>query len=140
MAKDRVGRRTSRSSPVNNQKLDEERLQGIEDEWLAERIRGESESTQRLLDDDYQGSTSSGAPQTKADFVNAVNSARRDFENYLHTERNIKIHGDTAISTGVATLRASDRLHSFRYLRVFLRKHGEWRLIASQSTPFQIPT
>jgi hypothetical protein len=129
---------TARTASATNRALMEERLQRIEDDWMAARIQGEAESTQILLDENYQGSTSAGIPQTKADFLNAVRSSRLVFKDFVHTERIMKIHGNTAISTGVATLSSPGKQHSFRYLRVFLKRRNDWCLIASQSTPLRI--
>ena len=129
MAKVRVRKKTDEE----DQELNSNLLSSMEDEWMAARLRGDTESTERLLDDSYQGATSDGQPQTKADFVRAVESSRV-FTDSGHTERKIRVHGNVAVSTGLATLRSPDRELSFRYLRVFRKRGGEWRLIASQST------
>jgi hypothetical protein len=109
-------------------------LSRIEDDWMAARVRGETESTERLLDDTYQGSTSDGVPQSKEDFVQSVASSRRTFTTGEHTERSIRVYKDVAVSMGIATLRSPDCQNSFRYLRVFRKSRDEWHLIASQST------
>jgi hypothetical protein len=113
-------------------------LSRVEDEWLAARLRGETESTERLLDDAYQGATSDGLPQTKADFVRAIETSGTAATDSNQTERSIRVYGTVAVSSGVATLRSPDRANSFRYLRVFRKSGGEWRLIASQSTRLRV--
>jgi hypothetical protein len=107
----------------------------LEDAWLADRLSGNSESTMSLLDDEYQGATSVGVPQTKADFVASIQSGSGGLARHVHSERTIKFHGGVAISTGTATLQFDAGEHTFRYLRVYGKIGGEWRLIASQSTP-----
>lgn len=97
-----------------------------------------TDSTQRLLDDAYQGTTSDGVPQTKMDFVHTLElTAPIAAMATEHVERSIRLYNDIAISTGCAILRSSRRQHSFRYLRVYHQQAGEWRLIASQSTRLQ---
>jgi hypothetical protein len=112
-------------------------LRQIEDEWLGARLRGEIEATQRLLDDSYEGTTSSGVVQTKTEFIKSLQLSRMLFTDAEHTVRNIRVHGNLAISTGTATLRSADRENTFRYIRVFLKNGGEWHLIASQATGLQ---
>jgi hypothetical protein len=111
-------------------------LSRIEDLWLAERIRGEAESTELLLDESYLGSTSDALPQTKADFLRFVRSSPSTYTGGEHAERDIRFYGDVAVSTGTVTLTSADRESRFRYLRVYRKVDGEWRLVASQSTRF----
>ncbi len=105
----------------------------IEDNWMAERLRGESDTTERLLADNFQGGTSDGLMQSKADFLQFVRDGRGIHESAHHVHRRIELLGQTAISTGVVALKSANREHRFRYLRVFVNDDNEWRLIASQS-------
>ena len=139
MARVRSRKQGGEKISEEDQELDRALLSKIEDEWLTARIRGDAESTQRLLDDTYQGCTSDGLAQTKAEFVRFVELSRVPYTHGDHTERKIHTHGDTAVSAGVATLKSSDRENSFRYLRVYRKHGGEWRLIASQSTRLRKP-
>ncbi len=68
----RTRKQESQQKPEEDLEFQKTLLAGIEDDWLMARIRGETESTERLLDEDYYGSTSDGMPQTKADFVRFV--------------------------------------------------------------------
>jgi|SRR5579871_1102090 len=106
----------------------------LEDEWLASRLRGETELSANLLDENYQGITTSGGLQAKADFLQAIPASATNVTEAGHGERNIRVFGEVAVSTGVATLKSSGREHAFRYLRVFRHHAGEWRLVASQAT------
>jgi len=62
---------TSRDTTANDEAL----LTALEDEWLASRLRGDTDVTERLIDERYQGHTSDGLVQTKADFLSAVQSS-----------------------------------------------------------------
>jgi Domain of unknown function (DUF4440) len=107
----------------------------MEDAWMAARLLGKSQIVEQLVDNEYRGATSRGIPQKKNELVNSAESSAVDFAQYAHSERVIELLGNVAISTGVATLSSPKRHHSFRYLRVFSKTRGKWRLIASQSTP-----
>jgi hypothetical protein len=138
MATQRPKKLSSRSSSAEKLELVERQLRQLEDEWMAARIRNEAQSTEALLDDNYHGGTSSGIPQTKEDFVKTVSASRKIFDDFEYTERVIKIHGHTAVSTGVLRLWSPAKQHSFRYLRAYLKRANKWRLIASQSTALKI--
>jgi hypothetical protein len=105
----------------------------IEDHWMAQRLRGESDTTERLLADNFQGGTSDGLVQSKADFLQFIRDGHGIHESAQHLHRHIELHGQTAISTGVVALKSGNREQRFRYLRVFVNDDNEWRLIASQS-------
>jgi hypothetical protein len=108
-------------------------LTALEDEWLSARLRRDLEATARVVDDSYEGSTSDGVVQTKEDFLRAVESAHA-FDEGSHSDRRVRVDGHIAVSTGTAQVQSAGRRHVFRYLRVYRRSDGEWRLIASQST------
>lgn len=133
MAKDRA-----RKLPLNrieDPAADSALLSKREDEWMAARLLGNKNIVEQLVDDAYRGATSYGHPQTKQDLLDSVDSAPGSFTECVHSERAIDLVGSVAISTGVATLTSPRRRHAYRYIRVYAKTLGKWRLIASQSTP-----
>ena len=133
MARDRAWKQPS--SKTDDRAAETALLSQLEDAWMAARLLGKSKVTEQIVDDEYQGATSRGVRQTKAEFIKSVESSAGVFAHCVHSDRVIQIRGDTAISTGTATLSSPKRRVSFRYLRVFSKTKGKWRLIASQSTP-----
>ena len=123
----------------NPSRLDQESettlLLQLEDAWVADRLAGNSESTTQLVDIEYQGGNSAGVSQTRADFIKSADSAARALVRHAQSDRAIKFRGNIAISTGTATLYFDTGEHTYRYLRVYDKADGGWRLIASQSTP-----
>jgi len=133
MAKERAWKQPS--SKAENKTDEITLLSQTEDAWMAARLLGKAKIVDQLVDDAYRGATSHGLPQTKKEFLEAVVSSAGAFTQYVHSERTIDVLGNVAISTGVATLTSPRRRHSFRYLRVFSKHKGKWKVIASQSTP-----
>ena len=109
-------------------------LAAIEDEWLKSRAEGNLEISEELIDDSYQGVTSNGVPQAKEEFLLAIARSASSQSRAEQSDRNIRVHGVLAVSTGLASVYSGERSHFFRYLRVFRKAEGRWRLIASQST------
>ena len=128
----RVPRRAATEPP--HEPLDPQLLSQIEDQWLAERHRGETLSSESLLHDDYAGGASGGEGETKASFIARIGAWTGVAIDTGHSNRAIRQFGDTVVSTGVASVRTAAREHRFRYLRVYYWSDGAWRLVASQST------
>jgi len=135
MAKARARKQILDGSSAASLSSENALLWKVEDDWMNDRLLSDATSSDNLIDDEYQGSTSFGQTQTKAEFIKATLSHTGAFTSQTQSERAIKYSGDLAISTGKATLVGPGRQHSFRYLRVFTKKDGGWRLLASQSTP-----
>ena len=132
MAKERAWKQPS--NKTENDASETSLLTQMEDAWMAARILGKSKIVEQMVDDAYRGATSHGQPQTKEELIAAVEKSAGEFTQSAHSDRVIDLRGDVAISTGIATLSSPKRQHSFRYLRVFAKAKGKWRLIASQST------
>lgn len=52
------------------------------------------------------------------------------------TETLVRLHGDTALFSGRSPIlnRAENKLYDFRWLQVYVRDGGAWKLAASQAT------
>ena len=133
MARERAWKQASNKTEDKSNEI--ALLSQTEDAWMAARLLGKSNIVDQLVDDAYRGATSRGLPQTKKEFMQAVESSAGAFTQYVHSERVIEVLGNVAVSTGVATLTSPKRKHAFRYLRVFSKNRGKWKLLASQSTP-----
>ena len=61
------------------------------------------------------------------------------FESVNTEQVNVHVKGDTAILTGLATIKAklpngADISGPYRYMRVFVKQNGQWRLAAASAT------
>lgn len=126
------------SSTAENRATEAALLSQTEDAWMAARLRGKRKIVEQLVDDSYRGANSHGLAQAKKDLLNTVEPSAGSFTVCIHSERAIDLIANVAISTGVATLTSPKRRHSYRYLRVYSKSRGRWRLIASQSTPLPL--
>src|SRR6266852_5894059 len=91
-------------------------LMKIEDDWMLQRLRGESHMTERLPADNYQGGTADGVEQSKTGFLHFIRAGHGVHESAQPLHRHIELHGQTAISTGMVVLKSSDRERRYRYL------------------------
>jgi hypothetical protein len=119
---------------MGNSEVTQAEVLTLEDEWMGSRLSGESDASDQLLDDDYKGATSDGLSQSKSDFLVDIAIFSRRNVAADQSQRHIRVFGEIAVSSGLATVHSPNREHTFRYLRVFRKAGGKWRLIAAQST------
>ncbi len=114
--------------------VDEVSLSSLEDDWFSERMRGIATISEDLIDDTYFGSNSDGDPQSKQQFLASIAKSTPSFDQGHQKDRELRVYRDVAISSGVAELSNAKRNLKFRYVRVFKKAQGRWKLIYSQST------
>lgn len=101
-------------------------------------IAGDTNRLAPLLSDALSYGHSNGRAQTKEEFLEAVRSNRVRYEAYDYEETQITpVATDLALMTGTARLRATagtERVaFRLRFLSVWRRESGSWRLLAHQS-------
>jgi ketosteroid isomerase-like protein len=107
-------------------------------------IAGQTDRLAPLLSDALSYGHADGRVQTKAEFLAAVKSARVKYEAYDYDDVKVtRATDDVALMTGRAKLRASGggvRVEfSLKFLSVWRRESGAWRLFAYQSTRLPDP-
>ena len=103
-------------------------------------IAGDAARLEPLLSDDLSYGHADGRVQNKADFLAALKTVRVKYEAYDYEELHIaRVSDDVATMTGRAQLRATAGgktvAFSLRFLAVWRREDGAWRLCAYQSVP-----
>ena len=103
-------------------------------------IAGDAARLEPLLSDDLSYGHADGRVQIKADFLAALKTVRVKYEAYDYEELHIaRISDDVDTMTGRAQLRATAGgktvAFSLRFLAVWRREDGAWRLCAYQSVP-----
>lgn len=107
-------------------------------------LRGDADRLSRLLSNDLIYGHVSGGVQTKEVLLAAVRTNRIKYETYDYLEKKItRVSEDLAIMTGRVQLKASmgkDHAdYAVRFLAVWRREEGVWRLFAYQSTRLSEP-
>lgn len=107
-------------------------------------LRGDTDRLARLLSDSLSYGHADGRVQTKEVFLAAVRTNRVKYDAYDYQETRItRVTDDVAIMTGHAQLRASmgpeHVAFALRFLSVWRREAGVWRLFAYQSAKLSDP-
>ncbi len=108
-------------------RLDQERIQA--------QIHGDAAALNRIYADDFIGIGPSGTvrmkPQVLADFT----SHDLNFQSITTDDVRIRVYGNTAVETGRTTTAGQDKgkvvPRDNRFTRVWIRRHGRWRLVAN---------
>src|SRR5215813_5655694 len=110
----------------------EEEIMRLEDQWVQSRAAKDPAVSKELLADDYLGATPTGQAQTKQQFINGVTAGTLFAGKAEMKDRKVRIYGDTAVSTGVVTGNVGGG--KTRYIRVFVKRNNNWRLVSAQGT------
>jgi ketosteroid isomerase-like protein len=124
--------RTAKSAtPPDNDKdqiikVDEERNQALQ--------KGDVATLDRIYTDDLVYSNATGVILTKAQHLADLKSRGLNFRSFKHEDVQVTVHGDTGFLTGISKsvveFHGSVSGGSRRFLNVFVKRDGQWKLAA----------
>jgi ketosteroid isomerase-like protein len=127
---------TMNQEPNRNTGVEQE-LRTLESQWQAALTRRDLAILDRLMADDYVLTTVSGEVVNKARVLAELKSANATAE-VRNTEVSARVYGDVAIVTGLALISGKfndkDVSTRSRYIKVYVKRQGQWRVVAAQAT------
>ena len=121
----------------------EQALTKIEHEVLAGLLKRDVGAFGRHFADDAVLTTPDGSLQTKAQIVADVKSGDLVLESSTISDMKVQVYGDAAVVTYVTTdkgkYKKTDISGRFRWTDIFVRRAGEWKIVAGQGTPIAPP-
>jgi ketosteroid isomerase-like protein len=121
----------------------EHKLIMLENQIAQAVVQGDTAFMERVWDDDFFYTGVRGALKTKKDVLAEIRSGDLKFELMQFDDFRVRVYGETALVTGRATTKG--RGHSgeitgrFRYTRLYVKRQGQWRLVAFQVIPIAGP-
>ena len=113
-------------------------LSSLEESRCAAMIAGDITSLDELFSDDLVWTHASAHQDSKPSFLARLSDGGVRYLSIQCSEETIRVRGETAVITGVADMRAIVRGEEMtlrnRYLDVWTREDGRWRMLAWQST------
>ena len=98
---------------------------------------------EKLLGDDLTYTHSNGRFETKAQLLESLRSGNLEYRLMQHSDVQVRSYGDTAVMTGRSRLKVISKAHHLevpiRFTLVYVKRAGEWQLVAWQSAPLQNP-
>lgn len=117
---------------------EERRVLETEDEYVAAEINRDEAALRRLVDDRFVFNAGDGTTSGKEELIQTV--LAMNMTGQTISERSVMIEGDLAIIFGTTELRlqapgGEQRLSVFRYTSVYVKRQGQWRMLALQMAP-----
>jgi hypothetical protein len=111
-------------------------LTELEHEWTVANINADKSKLNRILADDYVGTTFDGKAQGKADYLRTI---ERDTvtKNWEFDDLEVDLLGDRATLTGVVRFELADGEREVRFVDKFVWRDGRWQATSSVVTPVQ---
>ena len=111
-------------------------LTELEHEWTVANINADKSKLNRILADDYVGTTFDGKAQGKADYLRTIerDTVTKDWE---FDDLEVDLLGDRATLTGVVRFELADGEREFRFVDKFVWRDGRWQATGSVLTPVQ---
>jgi len=92
----------------------------------------------KILTDDYTRIPPNGTVLSKADILNSAKAGQLKYDLLEHSNVKVRVYGNTAVVTGVATEKGIRQGNSFsgktRWTRIFVKRGGDWKIVLFQST------
>ncbi len=121
----------------------EEEVRAVDSRRFEAMVRRDREALDRLLADDLTYTHSTGQVETKAQFLASIAAGGLVYRSIQPRDVQVRLFGDVAVLTGQADLgvRAGERDLDLavRFTSVYVRRDGEWRMAAWQSTRIEPP-
>lgn len=124
----------------------EQTLRQLDRDLMDTAVRNDTTLFERIATDDYTSTNPIGMVSTKAQAVAGVKDFK--FESLNTDDVMVRVYGDAAILTGRAMVKGQvktpvnpqqDISGQYRYIRVFVKQQGQWRLAAFQITQIAQP-
>ncbi len=116
----------------------EAELTALMDQWAAARVAGDVAFLERFYGEELTLNQMNGAVATRAQDIDAFASGVIKPEYIRDTDLTIKVYGDTAVVTGIESLKGTaggvPGEMSLRVTNVLTMRDGEWRLVLHHST------
>jgi ketosteroid isomerase-like protein len=131
------GQMKNQSSTQNNV---EQELKGLENEWLSSYLRGDKQTFDRIVADDFTRTDESAKFATKAEERALVQAPPASVNASLTNEdMQVRVYGDSAIVTGriVSKVQGSLNFQS-RFTDTFIKRGGRWQVVARHYS--RVPT
>ena len=124
------------SAGLRAQSPAEQAVRHAEDRRIKALVDDDFATLDTVLADDLTYGHSNGVLDTKASYMETLRSGKTKYMSIDRTPSVIRLYGDTAIVTGMATvaLKGQPAPFTLRYTLAYVMREGQWRMVAWQST------
>ena len=91
----------------------------------------------RVLADDMIYTHSHGGSDTKQSFVQSIRDGKSKYDGIDVEEQKVRVYGNSAVVNGVILIKSEPANTRLRYTDVYIKKNGQWQMVAWQSLKVQ---
>jgi ketosteroid isomerase-like protein len=110
-----------------------------EREWLSAHLRCDVSELERLMAPDYVQIDASGRVVGREVILASFRSGERNWDEAHSDDHRVRLYGDVAVVVGRWRARGTNAGRAFdyaaRYVAVWARQEGVWRMVSDQATP-----
>lgn len=114
------------------------KVMAVERAWAEAHLHGDFETIARLMADDFLKIEADGSVSDRAMTLANYTLETRAWEKAEGDEYIVRVYGDIALVVGRWTARGINNGKHFgyaaRFLSVYAKRDGEWKMVAEQST------
>jgi ketosteroid isomerase-like protein len=125
-------------APQTDPEMERQEIVALEKEAAHAIQLGDATFFRRVYSDDFAGALSRGEPVDKVSFINAVQSSLIKYDSFYATDIKVHIYRDTAVVTGLWSLRARVKGQSLnsqmRVMHIYVKGGSGWRVVAGQAS------
>ena len=127
------------SSHSDRRRSIEQVIRQLDQERIQAQINADAAALERIYAADFIGVGPSGIVRTKPQVLSDFTSGELKFQSITTDEVQVRIYGNTAVETGVSTMKGQDRGKAVprdnRFTRVWVKQHGHWQLVLNHYSP-----
>jgi hypothetical protein len=106
----------------------------LERQWADAVVRRDTAAVARILADEFTD-IDENRVASRSQYLAEVSSFRPTSESIVLADNSVRIHGNTAVSTGRYHWQGEPPSGGARYIAVYVRRDGRWQAVAFQATP-----
>ena len=121
------GRPNARTTTAN---MGEEDFRKLEQAWLDAASSPDLPALQKMLSDDFMGTSFGAGVLSKGDVVPPAGMSANHMPKCVLKDATVRIFGDTAVLMGSVEMQAPEKAEIIRMTTVFQKRGGAWQVIA----------
>jgi len=116
----------------------EQSIKGLMEQVRQANLKGDVATFDKLLTDDYIWIMSDGTTGTKAEVLENFKSGKLKFDAVDVSDMRVRVYGDTALVNGTVNVKGhfgdADISGQYRFVRVWVKRKGQWQSVSLQNT------
>ena len=121
------------SNAPDSQAKAEAEISEVERQWAETAVTGDISVIERILADDFLGTSPEGMLYTKQDFIKDMKTHPASFTSNHVNEVKVRLFGDVAVAQGNETFtRTNGEKARFVWTDVLRKRDGKWQVIAAE--------